>query len=549
MNLDSLITVAGLFVAVFAIVPRVRRLEISLRFGRLGWAILFVSLASILYFQFYQTFRSLGLTPGFNLSRWSITTANASFIILLLMFLGLYVYLSVKKISKSNVVKFREYVFELSREKKYSELFSLIERNIDQVARIYSEDYPLSRLRVYLQSQSVESSALRAFLMESGIEKEPPKPRIIAEAENVRRKVCEAIARLLPSYEREQEVAREIIHEILINRNTVKAISEIRPYFFLKMLSSDFYENNEFLDTYLRFLAEDTKSILYHEIRNNQNLENIDNYTLPKRNKLLHFLFSDCKVSEKHGVYKPIGEFVIAHLDSLYSRSTPDPYNEPMGDYHDDGKWDSELIVGIRFFDIMITSALYQNIQWHMWLYYFPHFVERIIRNLSPNEKLVDNFAEWPTKYHYALYEITSCLCKWIKSVDHISLEQENVVLESTSANHENGNIPKSSMLALGQIVKQILSSSVITDRFKKYITGMVFRRYFELRKVPKTSAYAEALINCIRCGGFSMGRTELPYPQYLLDSFENFDCIPYEMALSDELRKILQGDVANSMA
>lgn len=549
MNLDSLITFAGLFVAVYAIVPRIRRLEISLRFGKLGWTILFVSLASILYLQFYQTFRSLGLTPGFNLSRWSITTANASFIILLLMFLGLYAYLSVKKISKSNVVKFREYVFELSREKKYSELFSLIERNIDQVARIYNGDYPLSRLKVYLQSHAVDSSILRAFLMESNAEKESLKLKVIVVAENVRRKVCKAIARFLPSYEREKETAKEIIHEILINRNTVKAISEIRPYFFLKMLPSDFYENNEFLDTYLRNLAEDTKSILYQEIRNNQNSDYRHNYALPERNKLLHFLFSDCRVAKKYGVYKPIGEFVIAHLDYLCSRSIPDPYNVPMGDFHEDGKWDSELIVGIRFFDIMITSALYQNIQWHMWLYYFPLFVERIIRNLSPNEKLVDNFDEWPTKYHYALYEITSCLCKWIEAVEHISLNQENVVLESTSANHENGNIPKSSMLALGQILKQILLSDVITDRFKKYISDMVFRRYFELKKVPKTRTYAEALINCIRCGGFSMGRGELAYSKYLLDCFDDFDRIPYEIALADEFREILKGDVASVAA
>ena len=165
MNLDSLITVAGLFVAVYAIIPRVRRLEISLRFGRLGWLILFVALASILYLQFYQTFRSLGLTPGYNLSRWSITTSHASFIILLMMSLGLYAYLRVKKISKSNVVKFREYVFELSREKKYSELFSLIEGNIAQLARIYNGNYPLSRLQNYLKSQSAEYPGLQGCLL------------------------------------------------------------------------------------------------------------------------------------------------------------------------------------------------------------------------------------------------------------------------------------------------------------------------------------------------------------------------------------------------
>lgn len=549
MNLDSLITVAGLFIAVYAIIPRVRRLEISLRFGRLGWLILFVALASILYLQFYQTFRSLGLTPGYNLSRWSITTSNASFIILLLTSLGLYAYLRFKKISKSNVVKFREYVFELSREKKYSELFSLIEGNIAQIARIYSGNYRLSRLQNYLKSDTAEYLDLQALPTEIDGTHKQAKPTIRDKAAKMFRKRIRSIVGLLPSHNREKEVAKEIVHEVLINRNTVNAMSEIRPYFALQILSSDFSENKEFIDTYLRCLAEDTKSVLYHEIRNNPNLYHGDSYSLPERNKLLYYLFADCKVAEKYSVYKPVGEFVIAHLEVLYSRSVPDPYNEPMGDFYENGQWDSELLVGIRFFDIMITSALYQNIQWHMWLYYFPSFVKRILRNLAPNEKLVEPDAEWPTKYHYTLYEITSCLCEWIRAVDHIPLEQENVVLESTSANHENGNIPKSSMLALGQVVRHILVSDVVADRFKKYITDIVYRRYFELRKVDATKSYAEALINCIRCGGFSMGKTSLDYTQYLLDAFNEFDRIPYEIGLSDELRKILEDDASAATA
>jgi hypothetical protein len=541
LNLDSLITVAGLFVAVYAVIPRVRRLEISLRFGKLGWSILCISLLSILYMQFYQTFRTLGLTPGLNLSRWSISTSNASFIILVAMTLGIYAYIRVNRLSRSNVVKFREYVFELSREKKYSELFSLIEGNLIQVARIYDGVFRLSRLHAYCQQHSRDYPDIQVLI--NGLSNEAMKSRSkFGDLVNmIRKKVLRILSRILPTFDKEKEVAKEIIHEVLVNRNTVKAIPEIRPYFALQILSADFYENKEFIDTYLRYLAEDTKSVLYHEIRNNQNLAHRVSYALPKTNRLLNHLFEDCKVAEKYGVYKPIGEFVIAHLDDLYSRALPDPYNEPMGDFHEEGRWDSELLVGIRFFDIMVTSALYQNIQCHMWLYYFTHFVERIVRNLEPNDKLVDPYDEWPTKYNYALYEITSCLCKWITAVEHIPLNQENVVLETTSANHENGNIPKSSMLALGQIAKQILTSNRVSDRFKKYTADMVYRSYFDLRKVDTTKSYAEALMNSILCCGFSMGETSSDYAQHLLDAFNEFDRVPYEIDHSDELRKILE--------
>lgn len=547
VNLDSLITVAGLFVAVYAIIPRVRRLEISLSFGKFAWMILFISVISILYLQFYQTFRSLGLTPGLNLSRWSITTSNASFIILLLMSIVLYIYIKIKGLSRSNVTKFREFVFELSREKKYSELFSLIERNISQVERIYNGDYLLSNLREYFKKNSNDYLLLSDFIDSPNTQNTSKKYNFIQVFVKVRKEVFKLLVFILPSYDKEKEVAKEIVHELLINRNTVKAIAEIRPYFALQILSKDFYENHEFIGTYLRYLAEDTKSVLYHEIRNNQNLLHRDQYAIPKRNRLLSYFFEDCKIAEKYGPYKPIGEFVISYLDGLYSNKPIDSYNEPMGDFHEDGQWESELLVGIRFFDIMVTSALYQNIKWHMWLYYFPHFVERIVRNLNPNEQLIDPNDEWPTKYHYALYEITSCLCKWASSVDHIPLDQENVVLENTSLNHENGNIPKSSMLALGQVTKKILTSNTISDRFKQYIMDIVYSRYFDLKRVHATKAYAEALLNAVRLGGFRMIDVPIEYTQALLHTFESFDCIPYRTELSNELRSILTDDINNA--
>lgn len=547
MNLDSLITVAGLFVAVYAILPRVRRLEISLRFGKLGWMILLVSVVSILYLQFYQTFRSLGLTPGLNFFRWSITTSNASFLILLLMSFALYVNNKAKGLSRNNVTKFRDFVFELSRDKKYFELFSLIERNISQVEKIYNGDYMLSNLREYCKNNSNDYSMSLALIGDSKTQNTPKKSCFKQKAAETRKKAFKVLVAILPSYDKEKYVAQEIVHEVLLNRNTVKAITEIRPYFALQILSKNFFENNEFIDTYLRYLAEDTKSVLYHEIRNNQNLSQHRQYDLPERNRLLNYLFEDCKIAEKYGPYKPLGEFVICCLDNLYSNNSPDPYNQPMGDFHEVGQWESELIVGIRFFDIMLISALYQNIKWHMWLYYFPVFVERILRNLNRNKRLVNSSDEWPTRYHYALYEIISCLCKWFSSVEDIPLGQENVVLKNTLVEHENGNIPKSSMLALGKITKQILTSDSVSGDFKQYIMDIIYHQYFTLRAVGTTKAYAEALMNALRCGGPQMIDAPIEYTQKLLDTFNCFDHSPHEIDLSDQLRDILTNDITNA--
>ena len=546
MNLDSLITIAGLFIAVYAILPRARRLEISLKFGKFGWLTLLMSSMSILYLQFYQTFRILGLTPGLSLSTWSITTSNASFIIFLLMSLILYLHLCFKGFSRPNMVKFREYVFELSREKRYSELFSLIEGNVEDISRIYNSVYTPSKIHKFFERKLRVDLSLPSVLNQAN---KTLKNKNLFFSEGViklRRRAFKLFIAFLSSSSRDEEISREIMHEVLINRNTIKAIAEIRPYFALQILSERFSENGEFLDSYLRYLAEDTNSVLYHEVRNNRDLVRQDRYALPTKNRLLHYLFEDCSVAEKYGVYSPIGEFVISHLDGLYVGLLPDPYNEPVGDLRLGGQQDSQLIVGIRFFDIMVTSALYQNIQWHMWLYYYPHFVNRILRNIDPNEKLVDSVAEWPTIYHYALYEITSCLCKWATSVKHIPLDQENVILETRSANAENGNIPKSSMLAVGDIMKQVLLSEAVTYKFKIYITDIIYQGYFDLIKVDATKPYAEAFLNAIRCGGSTMIEVPFEYTKFILDAFEQFHLCIHPRSLSNEIREILKDDVRN---
>ena len=54
MDLDSLITVAALFITIYATISGVRRLEIPLGLGKTAWVILCAALVSILYLQFYS---------------------------------------------------------------------------------------------------------------------------------------------------------------------------------------------------------------------------------------------------------------------------------------------------------------------------------------------------------------------------------------------------------------------------------------------------------------------------------------------------------------
>jgi hypothetical protein len=139
----------------------------------------------------------------------------------------------------------------------------------------------------------------------------------------------------------------------------------------------------------------------------------------------------------------------MSHLDELARDHTNDPYNRAAEDFHDVGSWHSPIFIGTRLFDIMVKEALFQGMQWHMWLYYMPLIVKRIVRNYRLGDPLADETDEFPLQYSLLLYEIFSCLTDWVSAVENVPAGQPNVVLKSTAPEHENDNIPKSSILAL----------------------------------------------------------------------------------------------------
>jgi len=541
VTLDSLITVLGLLVAVYAVIPRVRRLEFRLRFGAFGWVLVVVALTLVLYLQFYQSFRSLGLTPNLNLSRWHLNPENFSFIVLVGLTILLVGYVSFRKLTRHRIFQFRDFILELSRERRYAEMYSLVEGNLNELSKIYHSNFMLSRVRCQLEQYANPFSLLLGVGGQGATDPSPIGSRL----HSVKMKVCPILAKLFPAYSRESDAARQVIHELLMNRRTVRGMIEARPYCALEFYKFGFYEYFEFFDKYLEELIKDADSIFYHEIRHNQNLSRHYGYELPERNKLLNFLFSDCSVSEKLAPYKPIGEAVISELDRLHIDGMADLYNGPMRDFREESQWGSIIFVGIRFFDIMVTSALRQNVGWHMWLYYFHVFAERIVRNLKPDAKYVDLSAEWPTRYHYLLYEIVSHLCGWVVAVEYVPITQSNVMLETPRALHENGNIPKSAMLALGLVFRAAFTSNSVDQRFRTYLAEVVFRRYFSIRQREDLRPYSEALLNALRAGGFEMGRRPEGYSEALLTSFSQMDLVPYDLDACNEVRDLLKSDVA----
>lgn len=174
-----------------------------------------------------------------------------------------------------------------------------------------------------------------------------------------------------------------------------------------------------------------------------------------------------------------------------------------------------------------------------MWLYYLPHAVEEIEASVAP-AKDVDLTYEWPTPYHYFLYRTISLLADLVEAVKDLPLDQANLVLATTAPTHENGNIPKSSALALGACLETILSSDRFPDQFKEYLAEIVFRCYFSLRETGQHNDHALALANAVKQGGFA-GVTPSPrYRPTLIGTWNRTDKLHFPHPQATEFEALL---------
>ncbi len=299
-------------------------------------------------------------------------------------------------------------------------------------------------------------------------------------------------------------VAQEVLRSLMISPEAVEAIVRQRPYLGLSFLRlhGPFLPVEEFVTFYFRALLSTPGSVWYAELRNNTGM-GTSRYELPAENRLLRSVLEDAKVAENLNVYQPIGNFVQEELDRLVRLGRDDEYNHDMGDFQDHGMWRSPIWTTIFFFDIMVREALWQGVEWHMWLYYYPAFVERIVRNSDLTvDPLVRPDAEWPTRYCFLLYEIISNLRGWVRALEYLPRDQANVRLERDDLEHENGNIPKSAILGLGQCFQYIVVAESLPVKFRRYLLDIAFELYFWLRSTSGLERYGHVLALSLRDGG-----------------------------------------------
>lgn len=250
--------------------------------------------------------------------------------------------------------------------------------------------------------------------------------------------------------------------------------------------------------------------------------------------KLLHYFFHDVHKSEELKVYRHVGNKLINILD--YNNELISKYNKPSDMFMKLNRDICPIDQGINFFDILIIESMHKGIKWHMWLLYFPTFTRKILTNLKPDED-VDIEDEYPTSFHYLLYHIITVMLNWYEAFEYVE-DKEPISYKNESLKPEYESIVKSNLLALGNVVYMIISSTKLNKKFKIYILEIVLRHISNMSHLKDYKKINKLLLMSIANNG-NHETNDQTYRDLLSEIIEDPEF--YAMECIDNFKQIIQ--------
>jgi hypothetical protein len=497
MTLDGFLTLLTLLAAIYALLSNADRLSLRLTFRWYDYANLLISFLIICYLEFYAVFKKAGFGSPIHLGSTGLTPGDAAFVVVFASAVAALISSQVKRIRVRDLRRLKRLVDEQINQRQFGDLLTLLGKSLPAITRAYER----KSLLPFIRSKFVPTDAAGWQL-----------GQIQARKRSWVRFVLIRAASYLPTGQRQVDEAHDIVRTVLNRQDFVEFVATNRPTFGIELMRHKFFEINEFVDRFLGLQMQDTRSALYSEVQHNQNISASHSYFFPETNHLLHFLFYDARRAYDLAVWKPVGNFLLYGAASPIHPEIAAFLNLPCRDFSESGQWQNAFFVGIRFFDLMVSAALHQGIRWHMWLYYYPDFVELLAEHYDATGATVDQDAEWPTKGAYLLYNIFDALTEWIQAVRDLPIDSPHANLENIDVDHENGNIVKSAIIALGMSIKYLFLSPNVSEKFEAYILDMCTRLYESLSHHERFQRHAIVLMKAIREGGVYLGSNKSAY-------------------------------------
>lgn len=485
IDTSTLLTMLGLIAAVWSIVPSTAKLSFRLSLHWFDWLVIWAVLFIIHGFFFEAVLTTLGF-PSFGPWLWGFDKSTTQYLLFLL--LATYIYCQSRKtrLTRWNLGLFDDLTTSLLHGGKHEELADLLQRHLGSALDLAA-------------SKSVRSSLANSI--------RPPHPamHVVFKEDGsitlgvggptswgVRRwfSFREWLADLIGPSEQVQRRAAIVIKRLLSSRRLVGHIAIARPYMCIDVMERAAHVEESFQDTFFDALLANEASVFYSEIKNNDNFGNSGHrLALPDENRLLRFYCVDVDVAARLGVYRSVGEAVLARIDS--DEALEKKLNGRLLTFQDVGKYRDPVFAGIWFFKVMVLEGLHQRVADHLWLYYMPHFADSLVnraREVCPE----DENHEFPTPLSYLLYEVVDVTAAWIGEAKELTTHDDKLHPDQREGKHVF--ISFEAAQAIGTVIQTILMSSRVTWRLKKELLGVVLANLRNLEKHEHLKALSSVM-------------------------------------------------------
>lgn len=508
IDTTSLLTILGVIAAVWALISPTSRLRLRFCMTWGDWVVGGAVFLLVHYLVFAPALETLGLYYSLGPWKWGLDSSSAVYLLLLSVVFYFFWRTRSPTLVRRRIRVFRELIENMHLTKRYDELVLLVEPQLPKLILLTKQQSLLAGWVDRLDPPNIDMAAL--------LRGETPRLR------PAWRQHWSAALQALKSWILERDEtstqARDVLLNLVTSPELTIHLAVAHPHFCLKLLEADEAIRSDFIENYMDALLDAPGSRLYVELKNNQNRNGGSRLFLPENNRLLHFFFSDAAAALKNGLDKAIGDAVCRRLDE--DSKLAEKLNESLGSYYDAGRFRCPINSGITLFEIMVHEGIHQGLQDHMWLHYFGHFAEKILKQMpvSPDE---ETYQEWPTPFHYLLYRLVSIATDWAEQCARID-DSEIPGATRTADGFDRHFISKEATKVLGSMLEDIIPSEKLSASFKTYLLEVAIRSHIKLQGDRELADVASSFMTAVIRGATSP--TEASYRVELRNVFGRMD-------------------------
>ena len=491
MQPSDFLTILGLGLAIWSFIPQKERNFILLFFSKAEIIIFFSSLLYILFLMSFDWLKDtwFGWLSVFTVEN-GIPATIWAFIIALVI-----ITLPILKVSFS--------YFSKSRLDELLKLYKvLINGNDIDLLAGYIEKYHITDIHTFLKGKSIL-----------------PENEFRERYESQETPYKKAFKKLIKP--QRIEFAYWIYETVLTNDEFIREAANKYPELFAKAfigMESKKASDRDAVQLYIETIFENKNQRLIRELKiADQGTDSLKSRSKYNEMPILSGLFIHTYAAADNYVWYPVGEGAVKSLK--YDKEQREFLQKVYDSKLEAELYNHKIWIATVYFNYMVRETIYRDGGWHMWLFYFRHTVDLLIKNI-PNDNDYNADAEYPSFAHFIVSRQFDLMVDWLElSKD---LENDNRVIDT--------------IRCLGWCIHSVCQADEqkLSRDFKKSQLNRIVDLYLEYAYFPDNIACSTAREWLkklfLNPKGVDFGTPEIT-PEYLSlleEVWEEYDRIPF---------------------